>query len=254
MLPPSSTRPQQIGDQRPAGADRIHTGMPPEAAVLAGQQRFDQHPWVVTERFVLAVFARISRTEGPVQAVVESHRSPHRRQAAPHGHQHHRKPQQQHSSRGNGGGGGGGDPEQGGQAWLGATLKNQLRQTGLRGGSEPDRISITEQQLADPLPTPVEAIGGAIVAEQPVGTDLLEEGMALADRRMVEPDLQAAVAAQAIETTVQADPAARMARNEELQERFGGQGACRHPSIQQLSAQHRTAPPTGPGRGRPPPR
>ena len=197
------------------------------------------------------MFTRIGRAERPVQPVVEGHRSPHRRQAAPHGHLQHRQAEQAGSGRRQGGGDGNAPPRQGRQTGNRPALKNQLRQTRLRRGPEPHRITVAEQEFPDALPSPVQPVGGAVIAKQPIRTDLLQQGVPLADGRMVEADLQSAVAAYAIEPAVQVDAAAGLAGQEDLQERLAGGGSSGDPQFQPFSAQHQRAPPKGPGPGRP---
>ena len=75
----------QIGDQGPAGADRIDAGMPPEAAVLTGEQGIDQQLGVTLQPPLFPVAAVIGGGDRPIGTVVEEQWPAHAGEAAADG-------------------------------------------------------------------------------------------------------------------------------------------------------------------------
>ena len=90
---------QQVGHQGATGADRVDAGVPPEAAVLTGEQGIEQHPRIALKLRLFPVAAVIGRSDRPIGTVVEQQRPSDGRQASPDRHQHGpHEPEQQSSS------------------------------------------------------------------------------------------------------------------------------------------------------------
>ncbi len=245
---------EHVGGQGPGGADRIHAGVPPEAAVLTGEQGIHQGRREIGEGIVFAMFARFDGTERPVQAVVEGEGASHRRQAAPHRGPQEGQSQQQQAPRTHARqnqGEAAGEPQSPGHR---LALEHQLRQPRLLGGAEAHHIAIPQQQLPDPLAPPEQPVGGAAVTDQPLVAHRFEPGVLLADSRVVEAQLQTRISAEADQPAVERHPAGGLAAQMDLD--LSGRRALQlhQPPFQALNGAHGGVPPRGPGSGRPPPR
>ena len=189
---------EQVGHQGPGRADRINAGVPPEAAVLAGEQGLDQHAGVMPQAIAFPMPADLSSRQRPV-AVIAEHQGPaDAGEIAPDRPLGQGGEQQQQASGGNSG-------QQGAQAPQGqlgrrqrAVADDQLGSLAAVRWGQTDAIAAGQQQRLHAAPLQPEAIAGGGVGEQPLAPSLFEPGVMAADGGMEDRQLKTAVPSQAI--------------------------------------------------------
>ena len=117
---------QHVGHQGSRRAHRIYAGMPPEAAVLTGQQCIDEYGGVVAQTLALPVLQGIGRRQGFALAVVEHQWAAHGGETAPDWHLEQRQAQQAEPPNCHGRQGQAGPPQQPLQAGQGPDLEIQF--------------------------------------------------------------------------------------------------------------------------------
>ena len=203
--------PEQIRDQGPGGSHRIHAGMPPETAVLTGQQGVDQHAREMAQAVELVVAQPIGGGDRFALLVVEHQGPPHRGQAAADGGLHHGEAKQQNPT--------GGDASEDQAAgsrqavplghW--PDLHIQLGQAALLAGPKAHAVAIHQQQFPHPPPLPPQTIGGPLIPQDPLLALQLEQRMVAADGAVVDLNLTIAIATDAVDPGVQGDGPHRLA-------------------------------------------
>ena len=181
--------------------------MPPEAAVLTGQQGIHQHLWKGIQLRQLAVTLALRTDDRLALAVVQGQGTPHRRQAAA-------DRQLQHPQAEGGQADGGyscqaeaAEPRQPLQAGELPAVELQLRHAGQMLGAEAHRVPLVEQQLLHPAAVPPQPIGGAVVQQQPVAPAALQQTVLAAHGGMGQADFAVTVPSQPVGTAVQLHPA-----------------------------------------------
>ena len=198
--------PQQIAQHSPCGADRVHPGVAPEAAVLTGQQRVDQNARVGLQAGLIQLLVGIRGGHPPVQRVVEQQRSPLAAELAADGNlqapqgQHHqprsRNGRQQAAAQA--------APVTPAGRGRRAELERWLR----RGvtGAELQVIAIGENELLHPPAAPPEAVGGLLIRDQPLAAAVLQQGVVFAHPGRGDADLRVGITADAVRAWMQHQP------------------------------------------------
>jgi hypothetical protein len=193
--------PQQVHRQGATRADRIHPWMPPEAAVLTGEECINQQLRIVPEVAVLAMLARFGGADRPVLAVVEHQGPAHARQIATDRHLQQCQAEGSQPKAANGCQQDTAAPQHSAEACPPARTPPVLEQQ--PGGlvtarCQADPVSGHQQQLLHAAAAPPESVGGSEIAQQPAAAAPLEQGMLLAHRRRTERDFSGSAAPQAV--------------------------------------------------------